>query len=62
MKTIKVVLATILLVGFMLLFAQKETSTTDKLRATIWWDGSLPKWVSYIKFSKTGEAIPWKEE
>lgn len=25
----------------------------DKLRATVWWDGPLPKWVSYMKFSKT---------
>ena len=33
--------------------AQKNESTMDKLRVTTWWNGPLPKYVSYMKFSKT---------
>lgn len=53
MKIIRVIFVTILLASFIPTFAQKENSTMDKLRATAWWNGPLPKWVSYMKFSKT---------
>lgn len=53
MKTLRAFILVLFLVGFMPLFAQKHESTMDKLRSTTWWNGPLPKWVSYIKFSKT---------
>lgn len=62
MKTIKFLLIAILLASFIPTFAQKENSTMDKLQATVWWDGPLPKWVSYMKFSKTKWMITTKYE
>lgn len=53
MKTLRVLFLVLILVRFIPLFAQKDDSTMDKLQATTWWNGPLPKWVSYIKFSKT---------
>ena len=34
-------------------FAQKNESIMDKLMSTTWWNGPLPKYVSYMKFTKT---------
>lgn len=53
MKTIKFLIILILLVNSLSAFSQKEDSTIDKLMSTTWWNGPLPKYVSYMKFSKT---------
>lgn len=62
MKTIKFLLIAIFIANFIPTFAQKDNSTMDKLRATAWRNGPLPKWVSYMKFSKTKWMITTKYE
>lgn len=52
MKVTKLLIV-IFLISPIFVSAQKSESTMDRLRATTWWNGPLPKWVSYMKFSKT---------
>lgn len=52
MKVAKLLIV-IFLISPIFVSAQKSESTMDRLRSTTWWNGPLPKWVSYMKFSKT---------